>query len=108
MIRSVDDHELFRFATARVEGAHRFLGTDLVALAVYEELRLRAPRHRLEVVARHRQRDADERGDARIVGAYRQGDPRAERHAAGPHRRGRMARLHEGEPGPEILRLARA
>ena len=47
-------------------------------------------------------------GHARIGGADRQRDPRAERHAAGPERRAPVALLHEVERRPEVVHLAGA
>ena len=51
---------------ARVELAHLLERTDLVALAVDEELGVCARRHRIEVVAIDRHGDADEGPDARV------------------------------------------
>src|SRR5476651_1375405 len=81
MIRAVDDDELFRIRGARVERAHVLEKTELVELALDEELVLRALRGRVEVVACDRRADGDQRRDARIPGADTERDPRSERHA---------------------------
>src|SRR5581483_11629582 len=79
MIRGVDHDELLRFLRAGVQRLDVAQRTDLVALAVDEELRLGRRRDRFEIVARHRRRDADERRDARVGRADRQRDVRSER-----------------------------
>ena len=107
MIRRVDDDELLWLGAAGVELAHLLEREQLVALAVDEELCLRAARDRLEVVVRQRRRDADERRHARIVGADGQRDVGAERHAAGPLLRVRIPIAHEIERGAKVVHLAK-
>ena len=60
----------------------------------------------VEVVAGERRCDADERRHARILGANRQRDPRAERHAGRPERRTRILRRHVVESGAIIVLFA--
>src|SRR5476649_2164298 len=108
MIRGVDDNELLRFRGARIERAHVLQEAQLVELALDEEFRLRAARDGVEVVARDRRRDPDERRHARILRADRHRDPRAERHPAGPQRRAGILRLHVVERRAEVVLLAGA
>src|SRR5688572_2609156 len=81
MIRHVDHDELFRFRQRAVELPHVLHRTDLVGLAVDEELGLGAHAGVGEVVAGpgHGRRNADQNGDARIGRAGLEGDPRPER-----------------------------
>src|SRR6266850_6491605 len=108
MIRTVDDDELLRLGAPRVELAHLVERTNFVALALDEELRLRAAGDRLEVIPRDRQRDADERRHARIFGADPQRDERAERHAGGPELRARIPLAHEIQRRAKVVHLARS
>src|SRR3954453_21494289 len=86
VIGCIDHHELFRLVRPRVELADVLERADFIALAVDEELRFRARGDRPEVVAVHRDGDADQQVDTRILGPHRQRDPRAERHSSCPHR----------------------
>src|SRR4029077_21049678 len=78
VIGGVDDHELLRIRRARVERLHVLEGTPFVALALDEELRLRARADGFEVVVRQRGADPYERRDARIGRAGVERDPGAE------------------------------
>src|SRR5436190_8826155 len=106
MIGRIDHDELLRLLGTRVELADVLERTDLVALAVDEELRLRAAQDGIPVSPCYRHRDADERRDARILGADAHANPRSERHPAGPHPRGRISAVHEIEAGAKIVHLA--
>src|SRR5262245_8836316 len=106
MIRAVDHHELLRLRRPRVELADVFERTQLVTLAVNEELRLHAARDRLEIVAADRRGDGDERRHSRVLSTDGQRYPRAEGHARRPHLRPRIVSLHVVECGPEVVHLA--
>ena len=108
MVGGVDHDELFRLGAARVEGAHVLEEADLVELALDEKLRLRAALHGSEIVARDWRGDADQRGDPGILGANRQRDPCAERHAGGPDWCARILPRHVVERSAEVVLFARA
>src|SRR5881394_1827702 len=95
MIGRIDHDELLRLLGTRVELADVLERTDLVALAVDEELRLRAAQDGIPVSPCYRHRDADAHAN-----------PRSERHPAGPHPRGRISAVHEIEAGAKIVHLA--
>src|SRR3954466_744377 len=91
VIGGVDDDELFRFGQGAVELPHVLDRADVVGLALDEELRLGAALRVGEVVAlaRHRRRDADQRGDPIVGRAGLERDPRSEGKAGGPQRQAR-------------------
>ena len=74
--------------------------------AVDDELRFHGYLHRRELVAVDRRRDGDEGADARVGGAGRRGDIRAEGEAGGPHLQRRILSGQVIHRGAEVVHLA--